>query len=606
MGESARGSALDGATTVLMRRLFREYVRAHTGRIALALVCMAIVAASTAAFTQLSKPIIDDVFVSKDEAMLLPIAIATLIVFAARGVASYGQAVLMSFVSHRIVAEMQRRLYERVIGADLAFFNRASPGELVARFINDINMLRGAVADAFVALGKDSLTALALIGVMFYEDWVLALMAFLAFPIAIFPIVRIGRRMRKVSGTTQARVAGLTTLLDETFQGVRYVKAYAMEAYECARAGRSIDEVFRLNMKATRLSNLLHPIMEVLGGLAIVAVVLYGGHLVITEGKSAGSFFAFIAALLLAYEPIKRLARLNAKIQEGLAAVHRVFALMDMPPEIRDKPQATPLRVSGGAIRFDQVNFAYDENTPALSDVSLDVPAGTTVALVGPSGAGKSTIVNLIPRFYDVGEGRVTIDDQDLRDVTMDSLRAHIALVSQEILLFDDTIRANIAYGRPDAAEAEIAAAATAAGAAGFIADLPQGYDTLVGPRGTRLSGGQRQRIAIARAMLKNAPILLLDEATSSLDSESERHVQNALVELMAGRTTLVIAHRLSTVVEADIVYVVEGGRIVESGRHGELLLRGGVYARLYAAQMSGEDSPEPAQPDDVRIVAGG
>jgi subfamily B ATP-binding cassette protein MsbA len=573
---------LDEATQALVARLARDYLRPQAGRIVAALACMVVVALSTAAFTQLIKPIIDDIFLNRREDMLLPIALAALGVFAAKGLATYGQSVLMSYVGHRIVAELQRGLYARVIGADLSFFNRTSPGELIARFINDINMLRNAVANTLVGFGKDSLTALALIGVMFYEDWLLAAIAFAAFPSAILPIVRIGRRMRVVSGNTQVEVGRLTTLLDETFQGVRYVKAYTMEAYEKARAGRAVEAVFKLSYQGARTRSMLHPIMEVLGGLAIVAVILYGGHTVISGTKAPGSFFAFITALLLAYEPIKRLAKLNVNLQEGLAAATRVFSLLDREPEIRDAADAVPLRIADGGVRFEGVTFAYNTEGPTL-------------------------IMNLIPRFYDVDGGRITIDGQDLRAVTLASLRAQIALVSQEILLFDDTIRANIAYGRPEASAAEIAAAAAAAGVETFVAELPQGLDTPVGPRGAMLSGGQRQRVAIARAMLKNAPILLLDEATSSLDSESERQVQGALAELMSGRTTLVIAHRFSTVVDADVIYVIEAGRIVESGHHGELLARGGPYARLYALQFAEEargvaaDTPPTATPAQAR-----
>ncbi|MCH8155175.1 MAG: ATP-binding cassette domain-containing protein [Proteobacteria bacterium] len=605
---------LDQTTRTLVKRLFREYVRPLMARIVAALLCMVVVAVSTAAFTQIIKPIVDDVFMNRQEEMLLPLALVAFAVFTAKGFAAYGQAVLMSYVGLRIVADMQRNLYERVIGADLAFFNRTSPGELIARFINDINLLRNSISNTLVGLGKDSLTTLALVGVLFYEDWRLALIAVAVFPTAIFPIVRIGRRMRKVSDRTQAQVGQLTTLLDETFQGVRYVKAYAMEAYENVRAGRAIEAVFGLHYKGARTRSALHPIMEVLGGLAIVAVILYGGSQVIAGTKAPGSFFAFITALLLAYEPVKRLARLNANLQEGLAAAVRVFALLDREPEIRDAPQAAPLKVEGGAITFQNVTFSYDAAgshdagshdavSPALHRIDLEIPAGKTVALVGPSGAGKSTIMNLIPRLYDVDEGRVTIDGQDLRAVTLASLRAQIALVSQEILLFDDTIRANIAYGRPGASEAEIAAAAATAGADDFIAELPQGLDTPVGVRGESLSGGQRQRIAIARATLKNAPILLLDEATSSLDSESERQVQQALAQLMAGRTTLVIAHRLSTVINADIIYVIEAGRMVESGTHAELLRRAGTYARLYALQFAQEVAQEVAQEETAVAV---
>ncbi|MEM7173317.1 MAG: ABC transporter ATP-binding protein, partial [Pseudomonadota bacterium] len=557
------------------------------------------VAISTAAFTQLMKPIINDIFVARNADLLIPVAAMALIVFVAKGLATYGQAVIMSYVGFRIVADIQGQLYRRLIGADLAFFHQTAPGELVARFINDVNKMRNAVSDTLTGLGKDSLTALALIVVMFYEDWLLAAVAFVAFPTAILPIVKIGRRMRKVSGNTQAQIGKLTTLLDETFQGVRHVKAYAMEAYEAERTQTTVDRVFQLNFKGARTRNLSHPIMETLGGLAIVAVILYGGSQVISGTKDAGSFFAFITALLLAYEPMKRLARLNANLQEGLAAAARVFELMDRPPNIQERADAKPLTLSGGEVTFKGVSFSYDGAKSALHQANLAVPAGQTIALVGPSGSGKSTILNLIPRFYDVQEGEVQIDGTDVRDVTFDSLRGAIALVSQEILLFDDTVRANIAYGRLDASEEDILNAARLSGSHDFIEAMPEGYETQVGPRGSNLSGGQRQRIAIARAMLKNAPILLLDEATSALDNESERQVQAALKDLMAGRTTLVIAHRLSTVVDADRIYVIEEGRVVDQGQHSELMARGGTYARLYASQFADQEGQPDRDPTD-------
>ncbi len=592
----------DEHTKVLVRRLVLDYILEHKGRIVLALACMGLVAATTAAFTQLIKPVVNQIFIAKQPEWLYPIALATIAVFTLRGFAAYSQAVLMSHVGHRVVARIQQQLFDKLIGADLEFFHHNSPGTLISHFINDVNLLRNMASSTLTAIGKDSLTALFLIGVMFVEDWPLALITTVILPLAILPSVRIGRSMRKVSGKNQVQVGRLTTLLDEAFQGIRHVKAYVMERYESKRADEAIEEVFRLNQKSARVSNIIHPVMEALGGFAIAAVVLYGGSEVIGGDRDAGSLFTFIFALLLAYEPLKRLSKLNAMLQNGLAAAQRIFALLDRPREITDAPDAKTLEITVGEVRFNNVTFSYDGAKAALYGVSLEAPGGKTVALVGPSGAGKSTILNLIPRFYDPEMGSVTIDGQDLRGVTLDSLRHAIALVSQEILLFDDTVEANIAYGRPGASEAEIFEAARMAGAHDFITSFPDGYDTQVGPRGSNLSGGQRQRIAIARAMLKDAPILLLDEATSALDSESERHVQHALGKLMSGRTTFVIAHRLSTVVDADLIYVIEEGRIIERGSHTELLARGGHYARLYALQFAEQE--EGGAPKDLRVQA--
>jgi subfamily B ATP-binding cassette protein MsbA len=402
--------------------------------------------------------------------------------------------------------------------------------------------------------------------------------------------------MRKVSANTQAEIAQFTTLLDETFKGARHVKAYGMEGYESGRAKALVERIFRLTFRAVRTKALANPTLEIIAGIAVAGVLAYGGWQVVHGGKSPGDYFAFIAALLFAYEPVRRLARLNANMQDSLAAAERVFAALDVKPTIVDAPGAKPLVVGAGAIRVERASFAYRADAPALRDVTIDVPAGKTVALVGPSGAGKSTVLNLIPRFYDLDSGAVTIDGQDVKGATLASLRAAIGIVSQETALFDDTIRANIAYGRPGASAAEIEAAARAAAAHDFIVGLPDGYATEVGGLGAKLSGGQRQRIAIARAILKNAPILLLDEATSALDTESERQVQAALRALMRGRTTLVIAHRLSTVLDADLIYVLDGGRVVDHGTHRALVAAGGLYASLYAAQ--GEDALAPAPAD--------
>ena len=576
-----------------MRRLVRDQIRPYLPRLAVAVLCMSVVAAATAGNAFLMRPVIDDVFVNHNETMLYIVAIAIFSLALVKGIAGYAQIVLMDYVGQRLVADLQTGMYRRLIGADLAFLQNHPTGMLISRFTNDVNILRLSLVKSLMGIVKDSLTLIFLVAVMFYQDWMLALIAFVVFPIAIYPIVRIGQRMRRVSANTQTHMGELTTILEETFQGVRVVKAYGMEPYEIGRVHAMVERVFQLFWKAARVYAATRPIMESLGGIAIATVILYGGWQVIAGGTTAGAFFSFITALLLAYQPLKNLANLNANLQQGLAAAQRVFAVLDIEPDIVDRPGATPLTISGGAIRFDGVRFGYGEGVPALDGVDLDIAAGATVALVGPSGAGKSTILNLIPRFYDTDRGSVQIDGRNVRDVTLASLRASIALVSQEISLFDDTVRANIAYGRPGAGEDDIIEAARNAAAHDFIVSLPHGYDTHVGGRGLKLSGGQRQRLSIARAMLKDAPILLLDEATSALDTESERQVQAALARLKHGRTTVVIAHRLSTVVDADVICVMAEGRVVESGTHSELIARGGTYARLYALQFA--DQGEPA-----------
>ncbi len=579
------------STQQLVQRLIREYVRPYLGWLALALFFMALVAGTTALSAWLMEPVVNEVFVAKRLDALWLVGFAILATFLVKGLANYGQATLMSAVGLRIVADTQNRLFRHLSHMDLAFFHAHSTGGLVSRFVIDIQMMRAAVSDVLTSLGKDLLSLIGLIAILFIQDWELALISCFVFPLAILPIVRLGRRMRKVTANTQQEIGQMTTLLEQTFQGIRVVKSYGMEAYETHRVETLVGRIYRLTFRSARIRAASRPIMETLGGIAIALVVVYGGFRVIQDQTSPGSFFSFITALLLAYEPMKRLANLNATLQEGLAGAERLFDLLDTPPSMKEKPDAGVLAVREGSIRFENVSFAYGTGKAVLNDLSLLVPAGKVAALVGPSGAGKSTALNLIPRFYDVTAGRVLIDGVDVRDVTLASLRRQIALVSQEIILFDDTIRANIAYGREGADDAEIAAAARRAGAESFIAALPKGYNTVVGEQGIKLSGGQRQRLAIARAVLKNSPILLLDEATSALDAESERYVQAALAELMRDRTTLVIAHRLSTVVSADIIYVMERGCVVEMGTHAELLARGGLYARLYALQSADEQA---------------
>jgi len=586
MTAASKRSRFGRESRALFGRLLREHVRPETGQLALAMLCMSLVALSTASLAKLMEPVLDQVFTEKDPGKLFQVAGAVLVVFVVKGFATYAQSVLMSGVGLRIVTQLQTRLLAHVVRLDLAYFHEVPAGMMVSRVINDTSLLRAIVSNVLTALGKDLLTLVFLVALMFWQDWKLAALAFVAFPTAIWPISRLGKRIRKVAGNTQGEMAMLTTLLTQTFQGARHVKAYGMEGYETDRASALVTKLNTLMQKASRIRSAGSPIMETLGGVAIVTVILYGGWQVIEGARTTGAFFSFITALLLAYEPMKRLAQLNTALQEGLAATERVYRVLDTPARIVDRPGATDLENKGGAIRFEDVHFAYRTDKPALRGVTLDVPPGHTVALVGPSGGGKSTILNLIPRFFDVESGSVSVDGRDVRDVTLASLRAATALVSQEVSLFDDTVRANIAYGRMSATQEEIEAAARAAQAHDFIAALPEGYDTRIGEQGVKLSGGQRQRIAIARAMLKNAPILLLDEATSALDTESERLVQAALKDLMRGRTTLLIAHRLSTVIDADRICVIEGGQVVESGRHAELLQAGGAYARLYRTAL--------------------
>ncbi|WP_299378372.1 ABC transporter transmembrane domain-containing protein [uncultured Kiloniella sp.] len=579
----------DASTQFLIKRLFKDYVSGQLVKIAFSLIAMAFVAGSTVMLAKQMEPIINDIFLKRQEDLLLPIALGVIGIFFVKGAATYAQSMLMQHVGLEIIATIQEQLFRKLMRADLAYFHEESPGNLVSRFMNDANMLKGVVSNTLTSIGKDTLTAVGLIGMMFYQDWFLATIAFAAFPTAILPIAKTGKRIRKVSTNTQESMGLLTTRLDEAFQGIRHVKAYNMEDHETKRVSETILTVLRLNLKAARTSSILSPIMETLGGIAIAIVILYGGNEVIQGTKDPGSFFAFITALLLAYEPIKKLSKLNANMQTGLAAAHRVYSILDSEPNIKDPSDAKELEITKGDVVFKDVYFNYDDNTSALEAINLTAKANKTIALVGASGAGKTSILNLIPRFYDVTKGKITFDGQDIRDVNLSSLRQATALVSQEIQLFDDTVRSNIAYGKTDASEEEIIEAAKNAHAHDFILSLPEGYDTQVGPRGSRLSGGQRQRVAIARAMVKDAPVLLLDEATSALDTESERHVQTALNTLMKGRTTFVIAHRLSTVIDADMIYVMDKGKIIEEGTHTQLLKKSGTYAKLYALQFAEE-----------------
>ncbi|TAL04700.1 MAG: ABC transporter ATP-binding protein [Rhodospirillaceae bacterium] len=570
----------------VLRRLVREAVAPYGGRFLIAGVCMVVVAAATAAQAWLMEPVVTQVFVARRADLLWPVGMAVFASFALRGIAAYGQTVIMVRVGQTILTDLQNRLFAHLLRMDMGFFAANRTGSLVSRLTTDINAMRLAVSTALTGIGRESLSIIFLVAVMFHQDWLLASIAFIAFPAAVIPVSGLGRRLRKVTANTQEQTGAYMTLVEQSLSGIRLVKAYRMEDYEASRAGILTRAVRDMIVKAERVKAIGSPLMETFGGVAVTIVIVYGGWRVIGGHTTAGAFFSFITALLSAYRPMKALANAGASINEGLASAERLFAVLDTQPAILDRPDAQALRVSAGAVRFDNVGFGYDQEIAVLDGLNLTAPAGKTTALVGSSGAGKTTILNLIPRFYDVSRGTVQIDGQDVRGVTLASLRDNIAVVSQDAVLFDDTVAANIRFGRPDADDTAVEAAARAAGAHDFIAALPDGYRTFVGERGQSLSGGQRQRIAIARALLKDAPILLLDEATSALDSETERQVQAALERLKQGRTTIVIAHRLSTVAGADHIYVIDKGRVVETGTHATLIAGNGLYARLQSLQF--------------------
>ncbi len=579
---------IDSSTRGLLRRLVHDYLRPYYNLLGWAIFFMILGAAMTAAFAKLVEPILDEVLVNRREDMILPIGLSVFAVFCLNGVATYIHTLQMNKIGQSIVADIQRDLFVRFIGLDLRFFHENPSGELVSRIVNDVNILRGTVSDGLTGLGKSLLTLVLLVGLMFWQDAHLTVLVFVIFPVTAFVVGKIGRKLRKISVSTQAETATMMYTLGQIFQGIRQVKAYGMEAYEGRRAQKVIDRVKKLSIKSTRVGTLTTPLNETLLGLALMSVIMYGGYRVTSGLLTAGELMSFITAFALAYEPIRRLSKLYNTIQQGMGAADRIFEMMDRQPGIRDTEYAQELNVMQPVIAFDNVRFDYADGDQALKNVSFTAAPGSMTALVGPSGAGKTTIINLIPRFYDVTGGSIKIDGIDIRNITLESLRRNIAFVSQDITIFDDTVRNNIGYGRADATEENIIAAARSAAAHEFILALPQGYDTVLGEDGVKLSGGQRQRISIARAVLRNAPILLLDEATSALDNESERLIQASLNELQKGRTTLVIAHRLSTIQHADQIIVLQDGQVVETGTHGALLAANGLYARMHAAGTNG------------------
>ncbi|MDQ6964453.1 MAG: ABC transporter transmembrane domain-containing protein, partial [Mariprofundales bacterium] len=517
---------------------------------------------------------------------LIPLGV--ILLYLIKGCAYYGQTYLMGWVGQRVIHDLRNVLYQRITEQSLAFFSHRKTGELMARISADTLLVQGAVTTAVTSLMRDVVSALFLLMVILYQDWLLATIAFTVLPLVVYPIIRFGRKMRSATFDGQETLGAMSALIEETISGIRVVKAFAMERYENSRFQQLTDEFFRCQMRVMRVQALSFPIMEMLAGFGIAGVLFYGGVRISSGATTPGALMSFLAALIMLYEPVKRLSNANNVIQQGVAAAERVFAVMDAPVEVQEPVRPHDISTFSDSIELDQVSLHYgDGSRKVLDGISMTVARGEVVALVGRSGAGKSSLVNLIPRFMDPVAGAVRIDGVDVRQLASGDLRRQIALVTQEIVLFNDTVRNNLAYGYGEVDEEALEAAARAANAHDFICELPDGYDTLVGERGVILSGGQRQRLSLARALFKDAPILILDEATSALDSESERLVQQAIDSLMRGRTTIVIAHRLSTIRNADRIVVLDEGRIVQQGGHTELLSEGGLYRELYELQFS-------------------
>ena len=549
------------------------------------MVCMLGYSATEGALPFMVQWLMDDVFVKKNVATLYFIPGAVIGIFSIRGVFNFGQSFLGDYVGLKIVQDVRNRLARHMQYMSLSFFARHPSGTLLSRVASDVSLLRSALTDALASFLKDTTSLIVLVTVAFVKDWYLASVAFVVFPASVLPVMRLSRNLKKFARRGQISNATLTAYLQESIQGNRIVKAFGMEEYESQRFNKENDQVFKQSLRASRIRGIVTPAMEMLAAFGVGGVVWYGGWSVVGGSRTPGEFMAFIAAMFLMYQPFKSLTKTYTMLHQGLAGAERVFEILDESPAVKDKPGAKIAPHFDRAIEFHDVSFAYGA-TPVLKHVNLVIRAGEMVALVGVSGAGKSTLADLIPRFYDVDSGRITIDGVDIRDVTLVSLRAQIGIVTQHTFLFNDTVRNNIAYGDPRRRMDDIVAAAQAAHAHEFVTAMDKGYDSVVGELGMQLSGGQRQRLAIARALLKDAPILILDEATSSLDSESERSVQDALEHLMTTRTTLVIAHRLSTIRKADRIVVLVDGEIAEEGTHEELLSRKGAYSRLYNLQL--------------------
>lgn len=566
-----------------------SYLRPYGWRFAIASFFMVAVSATAGAAALIIQPILDNIFMSRDQSSLALLPFGVVAIYVARGVGRYFASSIMQAIGQLAVRDIRNDLFAKLQRLSVGFYQSRQTGHIMSRVTNDVTVVQDAVSIVVYDFVRESLTMTALLGVALYRDWKMALVAIIVIPLSGGLIQRLGRSLRAVAKESQERMADLTAMLHETCSGIRVVQAFGMEEYETERFRGGNQDYYETVRRAIVINELSSPLLEFLGALGIAGIIYYGGNMVMRGESTVGAFFSFLTALFMLYAPISKLSRVNNKIQHAMAAARRVFDLMDTPPSITEKPGAVELPPLKKSVEFRGVGFAYDHDRNALSGINLCVKKGETLALVGPSGAGKTTLVNLIPRFLDVTAGAVLIDGVDTRDVTIKSLRGQTGIVTQDVFLFHDTVRSNIAYGRNDAGMEMVVAAAKAAYAHEFIMEMPKGYDTVIGERGAKLSGGQRQRISIARAIMKDPAIMILDEATSALDSESEKMVQKALANLLAGRTTFVIAHRLSTVVNADRIIVMDRGRIAQAGSHEELMSAGGLYRRLFESQFAGE-----------------